>query len=111
MKKIPGKGDFVHIDFDPRAGHEQADSRFGLVVSPLEFNRITGFAWVAPVTKQVKGYPFELVIPPGERCYGVVLIDQTKSLDWKARNLEVVGHASESLIDDACSLIAAILEI
>jgi mRNA interferase MazF len=111
VKKIPEKGDYVHLDFDPQAGHEQAGSRFGLVVSPEEFNRITGFAWVAPITKQVKEYPFELKIPQGERCYGVVLVDQTKSLDWKARNLEVVGKASEVLVDDACSLIATILEI
>ena len=60
----PAKGDFVHLDFDPQAGHEQAGSRFGLVLSPCEFNAVTGFAYVAPITSKVKGYPFELPIPP-----------------------------------------------
>lgn len=110
MKKAPEKGDYVHIDFDPQAGHEQSGERFGLVLSPVDFNRITGFAWVAPITTGVKGYPFEVLIPPGERCNGVVLVDQTKSLDWKARNLEVKGKASDSVIEEACALAAAILE-
>ena len=111
MKKVPDKGDYVHIDLDPQAGHEQDGPRFGLVLSPVDFNRITGFAWVAPITTHVKGYPFEVQIPPGERCNGVVLVDQTKSLDWKAQNPVVKGKASAPVIEDACALIAAILEI
>jgi len=55
--KAPEKGDFVHIDFDPQAGHEQVGARFGLVLSPRMFNEATGFAFVAPLTGQVKGYP------------------------------------------------------
>jgi mRNA interferase MazF len=111
MMKVPGKGDYVHIDFDPQAGHEQAGQRFGLVLSPVDFNRVTGFAWVAPITTHVKGYPFEIQIPSGERCKGVVLVDQMKSLDWKARSLVVKGKSSASVVEDACALIAAILEI
>ncbi len=110
MKKVPEKGDYVHVDFDPQAGHEQSGARFGLVLSPVDFNSITGFAWVAPITTRVKGYPFEVLIPPGERCNGVVLVDQMKSLDWKARNLEVKGKASGSVIEEACALAMAILE-
>ncbi len=110
MKKVPEKGDYVHIDFDPQGGHEQAGSRFGLVLTPVDFNRITGFAWVAPITTKVKGYPFEVLIPPGERCNGAVLVDQTKSLDWKAPSLDVEGKASDLVVEDACALVAAILE-
>jgi mRNA interferase MazF len=111
VKHAPDKGDYVHVDFDPQTGHEQAGSRFGLVLSPVDFNRVTGFAWVAPITSQVKGYPFEVNIPPGERCNGVVLVDQTKSLDWKARHLVVKGKASTSVVEDACALVAAILDL
>lgn len=111
MKHAPDKGDYVHIDFDPQAGHEQSGSRFGLVLSPFDFNRVTGFAWVAPITTRVKEYPFEVKIPSGERCNGVILVDQTRSLDWKARNLVVKGKASPSVVQDACALIAAILDI
>lgn len=109
--KTPDKGDFVHLDFNPQSGHEQAGERFGLVLSPRVFNEATGFAFVAPLTGQVKGYPFEVYIPAGECCYGVVLVDQTKSLDWRARGLKVKGSASSELVEEASAKLAAILEI
>lgn len=37
---------------------------------------------------QEKGYPFEVKIPTGLAVTGVVLADQVKSLDWRARNAE-----------------------
>ncbi|QLA21668.1 type II toxin-antitoxin system PemK/MazF family toxin [Desulfolutivibrio sulfoxidireducens] len=49
---------------------------------------------VAPITSRQKGYPFEVFIPPGERVSGVVLADQARSLDWRARRLKVKGRAS-----------------
>ncbi len=107
--KTPDRGDYVHLDFDPQAGHEQAGARFGLVMSPRAFNEVTGFAFVAPLTSQVKGYPFEVEIPSGECCYGVVLVDQTKSLDWRARGLKVKGRASNALVEEASAKLAAIL--
>lgn len=104
----PDKGDFVHLNFNPQAGHEQAGNRFGLVLSPREFNEITGFAFVAPLTGQVKGFPFEVQIPEGEACYGVVLADQTKSLDWKARNMVVKGKAPQEVVSEVLDKLAPI---
>jgi mRNA-degrading endonuclease toxin of MazEF toxin-antitoxin module len=39
---------------------------------------------------RVKGCPFEVVIPRGLPVAGVVLSDQAKSLDWKARKAEFI---------------------
>jgi mRNA interferase MazF len=39
------------------------------------------------MTNQVKGYPFEVVVTGGI-ISGVVLADQVKSLDWRARDAE-----------------------
>jgi len=38
-----------------------------------------------PITSQVKGYPFEVLMPEGLEVTGAILSDQVKSLDWKAR--------------------------
>ena len=38
-----------------------------------------------PVTNQVKGYPFEVIIPDGLKASGAILSDQVKSLDWRKR--------------------------
>ena len=81
----PKRSDIVWLTFTPQAGHEQAGHRPALVLSPERYNRKVGLALACPITSQVKGYPFEVPIPPGLEVSGVVLADQVKSLDWKAR--------------------------
>ena len=81
----PRRGDVVWLIFNPQAGHEQAGRRPALTLSPEAYNRKVGLALFCPVTSQIKGYPFEVSIPPGGRLTGVVLADQVKSLDWRAR--------------------------
>lgn len=100
MREYPERGDFVHLDFDPKAGHEKGGPRFGLVLSPGVYNNASGLAVVAPITSRQKGYPFEAPIPDGERCYGVVLADHTRSIDWRARGVKIVGQASQALVED-----------
>ncbi len=84
----PKQGDIVWLTFDPQAGHEQAGRRPALVVSPEAYNRKVGLALVCPITNRKKGYPFEVDIPECLDVSGVVLADQIKSLDWKARNAD-----------------------
>lgn len=105
----PDRGDYVHVDFDPQAGHEQKGARLALVLSPRVFNEKTGLAFVAPITSRQKGYPFEAPLPPGDRVSGVVLADQTRSLDWRARRLKVKGKASEGVVEEVTALLSAIL--
>ena len=73
------------MSFDPRVGHEQSGHRPALVLSPERYNRKVGLALFCPITTQGKGYPFEVAVPPGLELSGVILSDQVKSLDWKAR--------------------------
>jgi mRNA interferase MazF len=70
---IPARGDVIWITLNPQVGHEQAGRRPALVLSPLSYNAKVGLAILCPVTSQVKGYPFEVVIPAGSRLGGVVL--------------------------------------
>jgi mRNA interferase MazF len=86
----PDRGDVVWLNFDPRAGHEQAGRRPAVAISPQTYNGRVGLAIFCPVTTQVKGYPFEVRIPHGLPASGVVLSDQLKSLDWRARRAEFI---------------------
>jgi mRNA interferase MazF len=81
----PDRGDLVWLTFDPQAGHEQAGHRPALVISPRGYNQKVGLAVLCPLTATRKGYPFEVEIPGGLPVGGVVLSDQMKSLDWRAR--------------------------
>lgn len=88
MAYVPGHGDVVWLTFDPQAGHEQAGRRPAVIISPKAYNEKVGLAIFCPVTKQVKGYPFEVPVPEGLPVEGVILSDQVKSLDWRARRAE-----------------------
>ena len=81
----PRRGDVVWLTFTPHAGHEQAGHRPALILSPEAYNKKVGLALMCPITSQVKGYPFEVLLPQGLEVSGVVLADQVKSFDWKAR--------------------------
>ena len=90
MAYAPERGDFVWIRLTPQAGHEQAGRRPALVLSPQAYNDKVGLALFCPVTNQVKGYPFEVQIPADLSVSGVILADQVRSLDWRARQAEFI---------------------
>ena len=90
MEYIPERGDAVWINLNPQAGHEQAGRRPAVILSPVAYNGKVGLAILCPVTSRIKGYPFEVLIPKGLDVSGVILADQVKSLDWKARKVELI---------------------
>ena len=110
MAYIPDRGDVVWITFNPQAGHEQAGRRPAVVLSPKAYNGKVGLALLCPITSQVKGYPFEVTIPDGLPVNGVILSDQVKSLDWKARNAEKACALSEESIKKVLQRVKALIE-
>lgn len=111
MTQVPEQGDFIYMNFNPQAGHEQAGRRPALVMSPARFNEKTGFVFVCPITNQKKNYPFEIDIPEGSGVSGVILTDQMKSLDWKSRDLRVKGKAPAVTLMECSDLIKTILQM
>lgn len=94
----PGRGDVIWLDFDPQVGHEQKGTRPALVVSPASYNGRVGLALVCPITSQQKNYPFEVQIPKGLKCQGVVLSDQVKSVDWRGRKARFIDKLPQTVI-------------
>lgn len=109
MNEVPKRGDLVVIDVNPHIGHEQAGNRPAIVLSPQAFNSQTGFTVICPITRQTKGYPFEVKLPEGLGIDGYVLTDQVKNLDWKARNLKIKGQATEEVIKECMDKIHTFL--
>ena len=100
MGYVPGRGDVVWIDMNPRSGQEQAGRRPAIVLPPESYNRRVGLAVFCPVASRVKGYPFEVPIPEGLPVEGVVLSDQIKSLDWRARNVGSICTLPEAVASE-----------
>ncbi|MCB8881818.1 endoribonuclease MazF [Acidisoma cellulosilytica] len=103
----PARGDIVWLNFDPQAGHEQAGHRPALVLSSHRYNRLRGMMVCCPLTTRIKGYPFEVFVagdPPS-----VVLADQIKNLDWRARQASLKGRASPQVLAEVETKIRALL--
>ena len=109
MAYVPRRGDLVWLDFDPRAGHEQAGRRPALVVSPRAYNERVGLALFCPVTSRGKGYPFEVEVPEGLPVEGVILSDQIKSLDWRARRADRICALPEDRTQDVLARIETLI--
>jgi mRNA interferase MazF len=103
----PDAGDIVWLAFSPQAGHEQSGRRPALVLSPATYNSKTSMMICCPMTSQIKGYPFEVIVshqPPS-----AVLADQVKSVDWRARNSVRKGRVSAGVLAEVRAKIGALI--
>jgi mRNA interferase MazF len=105
---VPDQGDLVWLEFDPQSGHEQNGRRPALVLSPASYNQKVGLMLCCPITTKAKGYPFEVEIKTKE-VTGVVLADQVKSLDWRARNTQSAGVVSAEVLAEVRSKLLALV--
>lgn len=104
---VPDAGDIVWLQFDPQAGHEQAGHRPAVVLSPASYNGRAGMILCCPTTTRIKGYPFEVAIqgqPPS-----VVLADQVKSQDWRARHATRKGRVSAAELAEVRAKLRALI--
>jgi mRNA interferase MazF len=104
---VPDAGDIVWLRFAPQAGHEQSGHRPALVVSPAAYNGKTSLMLCCPMTTQIKGYPFEVIVT-GTRS-GAVLADQVKSLDWVERKARYKAKVSPSELSSVRAKIIALV--
>lgn len=74
-----------------------------ILIKPL------GLPVVCPITNQQKSYPFEVALPDGLAIQGVILTDQVKSLDWRARRFQVVDQAPEIIVSECLDYIHTFL--
>jgi mRNA interferase MazF len=106
---VPARGDLVWLEFTPQAGHEQAGRRPALVLSPELYNGKAGLALLCPVTRMEKGYPFEVRLPGGSKVAGVILADQLRSLDWRARRAKLIARARPETVADVLAKASLLL--
>jgi mRNA interferase MazF len=94
MRKIPDRGDVILLSLDPTLGHEQAGFRPAVVLSPEYYNKVSGLCLVCPITTNIKGYPFEVILDGAKKTTGAALSDQVRSIDWTARKIKIVDRIS-----------------
>ncbi|MBC9208953.1 endoribonuclease MazF [Roseomonas aerophila] len=104
---VPDAGDIIWLQFDPQAGREQAGHRPAVVISPAAYNGRAGMVICCPTTTRIKGYPFEVALsgtPPS-----VVLADQVKSQDWRARKAVRKGRVGPTELAEIRAKLRALI--
>ena len=108
-ESAPSRGDIVWLTFTPQAGHEQGGRRPALVLSPQSYNEKTSLVVFCPITSRVKGYPFEVALPSASPVTGVILADQVKSLDWRARRTRFAARAPSQVMSEVLEKLTVLL--
>lgn len=97
---VPERGDILKLQFNPQAGSEQAGYRPAIVISTVDYNRISSLILVCPITNQKKGWPFEVELDPIMQTTGVVLVDQIKSIDCTTRRALFIEKAPSTVMNE-----------
>jgi mRNA interferase MazF len=104
---VPQKGDFITVTFDPQSGHEQRGRRPALVLSNTLFNKHTGLAIVCPLTNTERSFPFHVAVMNHPNVTGFVMVEQVKSIDFRARKAKRIGRSSDSVLEEVLSILDA----
>lgn len=107
------RGEVWHVDLEPTRGHEQAGARFVLIVTDALFNRI-GTPIVVPITSggefaRLRGFAVSLS-GSGTRSNGVVLCNQLRAIDLKARGGRFIERVPDFIMDEVLARVTTFFE-
>jgi mRNA interferase MazF len=106
---LPDIGDIAWIEFDPFKGTEQAGRRPGLILTPLWYHERSRRAIVCPITSGQGTWSFNVLLPPGLKTYGTVLVDQVRTIDRADRMFAVIERAPGELLAEVRGRLAVLL--
>ena len=115
---FPKRGDLVHMNFSPSAGHEMADRHYALVISHDSYNRKSRMAVVCAITSRVHGWPYEVAVPSGllpeKRGVGavtsVIVADSVRQVDFREREMELVVQAPREIVEEVLDKLLTVVE-
>ena len=94
---LPKAGDLVWVNFDPQAGREPAGGGPQMLV-------------ICPITRTDRLWGTRIALS-GTETTGFVMVEQVKSVDWKARGAAFIEHLPRTLFDDVKARIATMLDL
>ena len=131
------QGDIIWLDFDPQTDHEQKGRRPALVISNKTFNNFSSLAIVCPIkgnnpssphslghvrastaatslrssiTNTNKNHPFHVKLDKRIKTTGVILCDQSRTLDIKARKYEFIEKIPDDILFEVIDIISGFIE-
>ena len=107
------RGDIWHVDLNPIKDREQANPRHVLILTTREFNAL-GTPLVAPITSggdfaRQRGFVVSLS-GAGTDATGVVLCNQVRALDLRARGARFAERVPAFIIEDVLARIQTLFD-
>ena len=107
------RGDVFHVDLNPIQGREQGGARYVLIVSTNDFN-VLGTPLVCPITQggnfaRHAGFAVSLS-GAGTLTQGVVLCNQPRVLDLRARRARFIEKAPDFITDEVLAKLSTLIE-
>jgi mRNA interferase MazF len=109
-KYSPEQGDIILLDFDPQTGYEHKGRRPAYVASNKDFHNLTNLAIVCPITSSTRGFPLHVSLDEHTETTGVIMCEQVKSLDLKARKASYVEKAPRHIADEVFDILYGSIE-
>jgi len=114
----PNRGDLVHMNFSPSAGHEMAQRHYAIVLSPLSYNRQARMALVCPITSRSRGWAWEIELPPGllppkagvGDVRSFIISDAVRQVDYREREMDFVVAAPAPVVEEVLTKLITILD-
>lgn len=111
---VPQRGEILELSQDLTQGREIRSARSVLVLSADAFNKASGLLLVAPITQggqssRETGFSVTLM-GSGTRTQGLVLCDQTRTIDARARTFRRIEKAPAPVVQEALDAVRSILE-
>lgn len=103
------QGDIIVMDFNPQSGHEQNGRRPAIILSNNIFNQHSSQAFVCPITNTNKKHPFHVKLDERTQTTGVILCDQVKMLDIRARNAKFKEKCPEDIWIEAKEIVQSFM--
>ena len=113
MMRIPSRGEIWHVNLNPTMGKEQQGARPVLIVSDKDFNR-AGLVLICPITQggnhaRYAGFAVPLM-NTGTQTQGVVMCNQSRTIDYMARGAKFIEDVPDYVIDDVMARFQTLLE-
>ena len=114
----PDRGDIIHLNLAPSAGHELTRPHFALVISTVRFSKATGFAILVPGTtkyhadQRLASQQLMVKLPPIPRLSqeGWLYPHQVESLDYRDRAVSFVAKVDDDFLIDVMERVRAFID-
>jgi mRNA interferase MazF len=108
---FPERGDLIEMNFQPAAGREIDKRRPGIVLSPVTYNRRTGFCLAVPVSSDTTPGPLWLPMPQGYLPRpSLILCDYVKSFDYRERSASFIARVPDELVEQIVSNVLDLID-